>query len=96
MSEFGGLGAEKFAAGGGVEEEVADGDGGSLRAAVVFDGEDFAAGDFEAGPLGVWFGAAAGWARDEFEARDGGDGGQRFAAEAEGGDGEEVVGGANF
>jgi hypothetical protein len=64
MRELGGFGAEKFAAGGGVEEEVADGDGGAGRAAVVFNGEDFAAGDFEAGTWGVWFGGASG----EFEA----------------------------
>jgi len=91
MSEFGGFGAEKFAAGWRVEEEVADGDGGAGRTAGIFDGEDFAACDFDAGP-----GGALGWTSNEFEARDGGDGGERFAAEAEGGDGEQIVGRANF
>jgi hypothetical protein len=98
MRELSGFGAEKFAAGRGVEEEVADGDGGAGRAAGVFDGEDFAAGNFEACTCsGIdWVAGGRLLPGYELEARDGGDGGKRFAAEAEGSDSEEVVGGMNF
>ncbi len=91
VGEFGLLGLEEFAAGGGVEEEVADGDGGADGKAGVFDAEDVAAGDLDEGAGGLF-----GDAGFELEAGDAGDGGQGFAAEAEGGDGEEVVGGAEL
>ena len=91
VGELGLLGLEEFAAGGGVEEEIADGDGGAGGEAGVFDAEDVAAGDFDEG-AGVIFGCAG----FESEARDAGDGGEGFAAEAEGGDGEEIVGGAEL
>jgi hypothetical protein len=91
MRELGSFGAKKFAAGGGVEEEVTNGDGGAGRAGSIFDGENFASGNFEASAGGV-----VGRAGDEFEAGNGGDGGERLTAEAEGGDGEKIVGGADF
>ena len=91
VAELGGLATEEFAAGGGVEEEVADGDGGAGRQAGIFDAEDIAAGDLEAGADFVVGGAGV-----ERKAGDGGDGGQGFSAEAERGDGEEVVGGAEL
>ena len=49
VGEFGLLGLEELAAGGSVEEEVADSDGGSGGKAGVFDAEDVAAGDLDDG-----------------------------------------------
>ncbi len=53
VGELGLLGLEEFAAGGGVEEEIADGDGGSDGEAGVFDAEDVAAGDLDEGAGGA-------------------------------------------
>ncbi len=100
VGELGLLGLEEFAAGGGVEEEVADGEGGPDGVAGGVNAEDVAAGDLDEGSgvferrtvLGVL------WRRAGFEG-DAGDGGDRregFATEAEGGDREEVVGGAEL
>jgi hypothetical protein len=91
MRELGGFGLEEFAAGRSVEEEIADRDGGSGGKAGVFDAIDFSADDFDAGP--AVFACGAGF---ELDAGDGGDGRKRFAAEAEGGDGEQVVAGADL
>ena len=91
VTEFSAFGAEEFAAGGGVEEEVGYGDGGSAGEGNVVDVEDFAAGDFKVGSGGFVTGGGI-----ECDAGDGGDGRKSFAAEAEGGYREEVVGGAKF
>jgi hypothetical protein len=53
VREFGLLRPEKFAPGRGVEEEIADGDGGSGRQARFFDAEDAASGDLDQGS--GWF-----------------------------------------
>ena len=91
VGELGLFGLEEFAAGGGVEEEIADGDGGAGGEAGVFDAEDVAAGDFDEGA------AASSAARVSSVRRETlGDGGEGFAAEAEGGDGEQIVGGAEL
>src|SRR5258706_1020426 len=97
MGELGLFGLEEFAAGGGVEEEIANSDGGADGEAGVFDAEDVAAGDFDecAGGFG-WFPCDSADAGFELEARDAGDGGEGFAAEPESGDGEQVVGGAEL
>ena len=91
VGQFGGFGAEKFAPGRGVEEEIGDGDRGSARQGGVFHVVDFAAGNFEVRAGSVF--AGGGFERD---ARDGGDGGQRLAAKAERGNGEQIVGGAQL
>ena len=91
VGELGLLGLEEFAAGGGVEEEIADGDGGADGKAGVFDAKDVATGDFYE-CAGGFFGDAG----FELQAGDAGDGGKSFAAEAEGGDGEQIVGGAEL
>ena len=91
VREFGLLRLEELAAGGGVEEEVADGEGGTGRQAGVFDAEDVAAGDLDEGTGSVFRGAGF-----EGEAGDAGDGGQGLSTEAEGGDGEQIVGGAEL
>ena len=52
MGELSGLGAEEFAACRRVEEEIGDGDGGSARQGNVVDVMDFAAGNFDVGPVG--------------------------------------------
>ncbi len=59
--------------------------------ACVFNAEDVAAGDFDEG-AGGFFGDAG----LELEAGDAGDGREGLTAEAKGGDGEELVGGAEF
>src|ERR1700733_10468525 len=82
MGELGLLGLEEFATRGGVEEEVAEGDGGADGEAGVFDAEDVAARDLDESAGGFF-----GYSGFELEAGDAGDGGQGFAAEAEGGDG---------
>ena len=57
VGELGLLGFEKFAAGGGVEEQVAEGDGGAGGKAGVFDSEDVAASDLDE-RAGVFFNGA--------------------------------------
>ena len=98
VGQLGGLGLEEFAAGGGVEEEIADGDSGADGEAGGVGAEDGAAGDLDEGAGGVGAGGigCGGGAGFEGDAGDGGDGGQGLAAEAEGADGEEVVGGAEL
>src|SRR5579871_637666 len=91
VGELGLLGLEEFAASGSVEEEIADGDGGSGGEAGVFDTVDVAAGDLDYG-AGVVFGGAG----LEGETGDAGDGWKGLAAEAECCDRQEVVGGAEF
>src|SRR5258708_1806217 len=91
MGELGLFGLEEFAAGGGVEEEIADGDGGADGEAGVFDAEDVAAGDFDERAGGFF-----GYAGFELQAGDAGDGREGFTAGAEGGDRQEVVGGAEL
>ena len=102
VGELGLFGLEELATGGGVEEEVADGDGGADGGAGGIGAEHVAAGDLDqgAGVFGGGGGAvvceAGGGAGFEGEAGDGGDRGQGLAAEAEGGDREQVVGGAEL
>ncbi len=91
MRELGLLGLEEFAAGRCVEEEIAEGDGGADGETSVFDAEDSAAGDFDESAGGFF-----GYSGFELEPGDRGDGREGFAAEAEGGDGEKIVGGAEF
>ena len=85
------LGLEELAAGGGVEEEVADGEGGTGWEASVFNPEDVAAGDLDQGT-----GSLVGGSGLEGEAGDAGDRRQGLTTEAEGGDGEQIVGGAEL
>jgi hypothetical protein len=91
VGELGLLGLEELAAGGGVEEEVVDGNGGADGQACVFDAEDVTAGYLDEG-AGGFFGNAG----FEEKAGDAGDGWQSFATEAQCGDGEEFVGGAEL
>ena len=91
MGQFGGFGAQKFAPRRCVEEKIGDGDGGSAGQGRVFYAKDFAAGDFDVRSGRLFAGCGV-----ERDARDGRDGGQRLAAEAQGGDGEQIVGGAQL
>ncbi len=94
VGQLGGLCAEEFAPGRGVEEEIRYGQRGSTGQGSVVHVENLAAGDFDAGS-GVRRGGFSGSC---FQGHAGyrGDGGQRLAAKAEGGDGEQVVGGAQL
>jgi hypothetical protein len=77
VGEFRLLGLEELAAGGGVEEEVAEGDGGADGKAGIFDADDVAAGDLYEGAGGFF-----GYAGLKLEAGDAGDRREGFAAEA--------------
>ena len=70
VGEFGGFGFEEFLASRGIEEEIADGDGGALGEAGFFDPRDFAAVDFEDGASGSFFCQLGGGAGFEAQARD--------------------------
>jgi hypothetical protein len=87
MAELGGGAFHELSAGGGVEEEVADLDGGAgVAGSGLHQGVLAAAGfNFVGGGVGR---AGAG---EDAEVGDGGDGGDGLAAEALGGDAEEVV-----
>ncbi len=74
-----------------LKKRSADGDRRSARQGRVVDVKNLAAGDFEAGSGGFFAGGCF-----ERDAGDGGDRRQRFAAKAEGGDREQVVGGAKL
>ena len=91
VRQLGGFGFEEFSSRGDVEEQIAHGDGGSQRESGFFDGQDLAAGDFDDHAGGIFGGVG-------FQAQptDGGDGGQRLAAKAQGRDAEQVVGVADF
>ena len=91
VGQFGRFGAEKFAAGGSVEEEIGDGERGAARQSGVVHVEDLAAGNFDARS-----GALLAGGRFQRDAGHRGDGGQRLAAKAQRGDGEQVVGGAQL
>jgi len=91
VRELGLLGLEEFSPRRSVEEEIADGDGGSGGQTGILDAEDVASGDLDQGS-GCFF-RRAGF---EGKAGDAGDRRQRLAAEAEGGDGKQVVGGAEL
>ena len=86
VRQFGLLGAQEFLARGNVVEQVADGDGGAAAQRRFFAAQHLAAGDFDARAGGLFGGAGF-----EQQPRDGGDGRQRLAAEAERGDGEQVL-----
>jgi hypothetical protein len=91
VGEFSGFGAEKFAARRSVEEEIADGDRCAARQRSIFHAMNFAAGD-----LDVRARCFVAGGRFERDTRDGRDGGQRLAAKAERGNGEQIVGGAQL
>ena len=86
VGQLGLLGAQEFSAGGHVIEEVAHGDGGAAAERGFFAAQHLAAGDFDARAGGLLGGAGF-----EQQARDGCDGGQRLAAEPQGGDREQVL-----
>ena len=86
MGKLGGLRFEELAAGGGVEEQIFDGQGRANGQARLFDAQDASAGDADAGPGGIAWSPGL-----EVHAGDRGDGREGFSAEAEGGDGEEIV-----
>ena len=86
VRQLGLLGAQELAARGNVVEKVADGDGGAAAERGFLAAQHLAAGDFDARAGGLLGGAGF-----EQQARDGGDGGQRLAAEAERGDGEQIL-----
>ena len=91
VGEFGLIGAEELLAGGDVEEEIANGDDGAIGKAGFVAANHLAAVNFND--------TAGGFFRRvglEREAGDAGDGGQRFAAETERGDGEEVFDARQF
>mgnify|MGYP007106197413 CR=1 FL=1 len=83
---LGGGGTEEFAAGGDVEEQVADFDGGTGGGTGRGDIEEFSSGELEAGAFILIVGAGG-----EGEAGDGGDGGKGLAAKAKGADAFDVV-----
>ena len=91
VGELGLLGLEEFATGRRVEEEIADGDGGAGGKAGVFDAVDVAASDLDYGAGVVFWGTGF-----EGQAGDAGNGWEGFAAEPEGGDRQEIVGGAEL
>src|SRR6185437_16741871 len=91
VREFRLFGAEEFAASGRVEEEVADGDGGSGGETSLFDAEDVASGDLDQSS-----GSIFGRASFQSKAGDAGDRRQRLATEAECIDGEQIVGGTEL
>jgi hypothetical protein len=94
VGAFGVVAAEEFAAGGDVEEEVADFEGGAVGGAGLPDLEDATAVDDDLGG-GGGVGCAA-FAGGEGEAGDAGDAWDGLAAEAEGGDAGEVGGVGDF
>ena len=93
VGAFGFFGAEKFPAGGQVEENLADLDGGSRgrRGGLHFD--DLAAVDHDLGGLARGVFALAG---GDDEPAHAGDAGQGLAAETHGGDGGEVFSASDF
>ena len=91
MRELRLLGLEEFAAGRGVEEEVAKSNGGADGETGVFDPEDVAAGDLDQSACRLFGDSGL-----QGEAGDAGDRRESFAAKAECGDGEQVVGGAKL
>src|SRR5581483_4347874 len=91
VAELGGVRLEKLAACGNAIKEIGDADGGARGQPGRLDADELASGEFDAGAFG--FGCVA---RFEQQTRDGGDGGKRFTAKAERGDGEEIVGGAEL
>ena len=89
VGAFGFFGAEKFPAGGQVEEDLPHLDGGSGGRCCCFDFDDLAAVDHDLGGLaGSVFALAGG----DDEPAHAGDAGQGFTPEAHGGDGGEVFG----
>lgn len=93
VGAFGFFAAEEFSAGGEIEEELADFDGGAVVAGGGADVLDFAAVDDD---LGAFAGGVVAFAGGEGEAADAGDAGDGFASEAHGLDGGEVFGALDF
>ncbi len=93
VRELGFFAAEEFAAGGEVEEKLADLDARAGRTAGGFDLENFAAGDDDLRGFGR---SVIALARGENEAAHAGDAWQRFAAKAHRGNRAEVFGALNF
>ena len=91
VRQLGGFGLQEFAARRDVEEQIAHADRSSQRQPGLFDRQDLASGNFDDGSSGVFRGM-----RLQAQAADGGDGGQRFSAKAQGRDVQQVVGVADF
>ncbi len=91
VRQLGGLGAEKFAPGRSVEEQVRDGQRGSSGQGRVVDVKDLAARDLHSGSCGFVSGC-----RLQSHARNRSNRGQRLAAKSQGRDGEQIVGCAQF
>ena len=91
VCQLGRFGAEKFTAGGCVEEEIGHGQRGAAWQSSVIHVEDFAPGDLDARSGGI---LSSG--RLQRHAGHRGNGGQRLAAKSQRGDREQVVGGAQL
>jgi len=91
VRQFGGLGAQEFAARGDVIKKIAHGHHGAAAQRGLFAAQHLAAGDFDARAGGLF-----GRAGFQQQPRDRGDGRQRFAAESEGRDGEQIFDVAQF
>ena len=91
VSQFSGLGAKEFAPGGSVEEQIGDGERGAAGQRSVFHAKNLAAGNLHAGTRGLFARR-----RLQRDARHRSDGRQRLAAEAQGGDREQIVRSAQF
>src|SRR6202007_2057763 len=85
------VGLQKFAARRDAVEKVGDADRGACGKAGGFPANEFASGKFDARAFDVFF--CTGF---EEQARDGGDCRESFAAEAERGNGEEIIRGAQL
>ena len=85
------VGLHKLHAGGGVEKQVPDDDGGTVGAACLRFLHDFPRFQLKAYTFN-----GRGHLGQQIDAADGGNGGQGFAAETAGGDGSQVFGGTQF
>src|SRR5262249_9007115 len=91
VRKFGRFGLQELLARGGIEKQVADGDGSSRRQSGLFDFENLAAVDFDYGA-----GVVAGSLGFQTQAGNRGNGRQGLATKAEGGDAQQVVGILDF
>src|SRR5580700_9824527 len=91
VTEFGGVGLQKFTPRWDAVEKIGNAYGRARSKAGWFNTDEFASREFHACAFGF-----AGVASFEKQARDSSDGGKRFSAETQRGDGEQIVGGAKF
>src|SRR5436305_4668651 len=91
VGQFGRFGAQEFSPRGGIEEEIGDRDGGATGYGIVVDVQDLAPGNLQARSGGVLAGGGF-----QCYAGYGSDRGQCLAAESQGSDGQQVVGGAQL